>query len=65
MNIGFYLQLILATFKIMTVEIDKNGLIIVSAETPLEAFALNEIIKKWDKPEDMQKSILIRAIASE
>lgn len=50
----------LATFKIMTVEIDKNGQITISAETPLEAFALNEITKKWDKPEDVQKSILIK-----
>lgn len=44
----------------MTVEIDKNGIITIAAETPLEAFALNEIIKKWNKPENIQKSILVR-----
>ncbi len=44
----------------MTVEIDKNGQITISAETPLEVFALNEITKKWDKPEEVQKSILIK-----
>ena len=45
----------------MTVEIDENGMIIIEAETPIEAFALNEIIKKWNKPEDVQKSILVIA----
>lgn len=49
----------------MTVEIDKNGQIIISAETPIEAFALNEITKKWDKPEDIIKTILIKTGLSE
>lgn len=44
----------------MKVEIDKDGQITISAETPLEAFALNELTKKWKTPEDMQKSILVK-----
>jgi len=57
---SYCLYILLGTFKIMIVEIDKDGQIIISAETPIEAFALNEIIKKWDKPENIQKSILIK-----
>jgi len=45
----------------MKVEIDETGMIIISAETPLESFALNEISNKWNKIEDMHKSIIIKA----
>lgn len=40
----------------MKVEIDKNGQLTISAETPLEAFALNEITRNWKSPEDVQKA---------
>ena len=45
----------------MKVEIDETGMIIISAETPLESFALNEISNKWNKIEDIHKSIIIKA----
>lgn len=49
----------------MTVEIDENGQIIISAETNIESFALKEITKKWNKPEDIRSSILIETILSQ
>ncbi len=43
----------------MTVNIDRNGIINIKAETQIEAFALSEIIKKWNTPEKIKQSILI------
>lgn len=44
----------------MVAKIDKEGMITIEAETPLESFALNEITKKWKKPGDMENNILVK-----
>jgi len=45
----------------MKAEINSDGFIMISAETPIEEFALKEIIKKWKTQEDINKSIFIKS----
>lgn len=42
----------------MTVEIDRNGMIKIEAETPLEAFALQQTMKGVES-KDVYKKVLI------
>ena len=44
----------------MKADINQEGQITISAETPLEAFALKSVTKKWVQKKDISESIIIQ-----
>ena len=44
----------------MKIEMDRNGLLTIEAETPIEAFALDAMLSKLKKSEDLHNQVVIK-----